>query len=65
VLTLCDIQSHAAVVPGASSMHATSLHRPSLLRGGDANLFLRAGLGLALFVTVTWLYWLMQFRIGI
>lgn len=46
-------------------MHATSLHRPSLLRGGDANLFLRAGLGLALFVTVTWLYWLMQFRIGI
>lgn len=46
-------------------MHATSLRRASIIRGGDANLFLRAGLGLALFVAVTWLYWLMQFRIGI
>ena len=44
-------------------MNTYTLRRASI-RGGDANLFLRAALGLALFVAVTWLYWLMQFRVA-
>jgi hypothetical protein len=64
VLTLCGTLPHAAVVPGACSMNTYMLRRASI-RGGDANLVLRAALGLALFVAVTWLYWLMQFRIGL
>jgi hypothetical protein len=43
----------------------TYMLRRASIRGGDANLVLRAARGLALFVAVTWLYWLMQFRIGL
>lgn len=45
-------------------MNTYTLRRASI-RGADANLVLRTALGLALFVAVTWAYWLMQFRVGI